>query len=87
MSSRSQCSKKKKRVVAVIICFFLRHWENPFGRLDMLFGILAFTLEYIILAWFNANDVQPVVQPVVQDNISEVDQAISLGNICLLDGS
>lgn len=53
----------------------------------MLFGILAFTLEYIILAWFNANDVQPVVQPVVQDNISEVDQAISLGNICLLDGS
>ncbi|KAF3548307.1 hypothetical protein DY000_02008667 [Brassica cretica] len=28
-----------------------------------------------------------VVQPVVQDNISEVDQAISLGNICLLDGS
>ena len=39
-------------------------------------------------AWFDANDmVQSVVQPVVQDNIPEVSQVISLGNICLLDGS
>ena len=35
-------------------------------------------------AWFNANE---VVQPVVQDIISEEPQVISLGNICLLDGS
>uniref|UniRef100_A0A0D3DAB1 RNase H type-1 domain-containing protein n=1 Tax=Brassica oleracea var. oleracea TaxID=109376 RepID=A0A0D3DAB1_BRAOL len=28
-----------------------------------------------------------VVQPVVQDNIPEVSQVISLGNICMLDGS
>ena len=39
-------------------------------------------------ALFDANDaVQPVVQPVVQDNIPEVSQVIRLGNICLLDGS
>ena len=28
-----------------------------------------------------------MVQPVVQDNIPDVSQVISLGNICLLDGS
>nr|VDD61669.1 unnamed protein product [Brassica oleracea] len=35
-------------------------------------------------AWFDAND---VVQPVTQANTNEEPQAISLGNICLLDGS
>ena len=34
--------------------------------------------------WFDANE---VVQPVVQDNNTEESQVISLGNICLLDGS
>ena len=34
--------------------------------------------------WFDANE---VVQPVVKDNNPEVSQVISLGNICLLDGS
>ena len=39
-------------------------------------------------AWFDANEVvQPVVQPVVQDNNPVVTQVISLANICLLDGS
>ena len=35
-------------------------------------------------AWFDANE---VVQPVVQDSNTEDPQVISLGNICLLDGS
>ena len=35
-------------------------------------------------AWFDANE---MVQPVVQDNNTEEPQVISLGNICLLDGS
>ena len=35
-------------------------------------------------AWFDANE---VVQTVVQDNNTEGPQVISLGNICLLDGS
>ena len=35
-------------------------------------------------AWFDANE---VVQPVIQDNNTDEPQAISLGNICLLDGS
>ena len=35
-------------------------------------------------AWFNANE---VVQPMVQEVISAETQVISLGNICLLDGS
>ena len=35
-------------------------------------------------AWFEANK---VVQPVVQDINAEESQVISLGNICLLDGS
>ncbi|XP_048633154.1 uncharacterized protein LOC125607289 [Brassica napus] len=39
-------------------------------------------------AWFDANDVvRSVIPPVVQDDIHEAPQAISLGNICLLDGS
>ena len=69
-------------------------WYIWKARNDKLFrGIDRDPLELVrhaeseCQAWFNANDVQPVVQPVVQDNISEVDQAISLGNICLLDGS
>ena len=35
-------------------------------------------------AWFDANE---VVQPVIQDNNTDKPQVISLGNICLLDGS
>ena len=35
-------------------------------------------------AWFDANE---VVQPAVQDSNTEDPQVISLGNICLLDGS
>uniref|UniRef100_A0A0D3BHP9 RNase H type-1 domain-containing protein n=1 Tax=Brassica oleracea var. oleracea TaxID=109376 RepID=A0A0D3BHP9_BRAOL len=35
-------------------------------------------------AWFNANDIIP---PVVQVSNNEESQALSLGNICLLDGS
>ena len=35
-------------------------------------------------AWFDAKE---VVKPVVQDNNPEKPQVISLGNICLLDGS
>uniref|UniRef100_A0A0D3D347 RNase H type-1 domain-containing protein n=1 Tax=Brassica oleracea var. oleracea TaxID=109376 RepID=A0A0D3D347_BRAOL len=35
-------------------------------------------------AWFDANE---VAQAVTQDNINEEPQVVSLGNICLLDGS
>ena len=35
-------------------------------------------------AWFNANEMVP---PIVQENNGEEPQAISMGNICLLDGS
>ena len=34
--------------------------------------------------WFNANEMVP---PIVQENNREEPQAISMGNICLLDGS
>ncbi|XP_048611782.1 uncharacterized protein LOC125586041 [Brassica napus] len=60
-------------------------WYIWKARNDKLFrGIDRNPLELVrhaeseCQAWFNANDLQPVVQPVVQDNISEVDQAISL---------
>ena len=66
-------------------------WYIRKARNDKLFrGIDRDPLELVryaeseCQAWFDANE---VVQPVVQDNNPEVSQVISLGNICLLDGS
>ena len=66
-------------------------WYIWKARNDKLFrGIDIDPLELVRYAesecqvWFDANE---VVQPVVQDNIIEEPQVISLGNIRLLDGS
>ncbi|XP_048605842.1 uncharacterized protein LOC125583250 [Brassica napus] len=66
-------------------------WYIWKAKNDKLFrGIDRDPLELVRYAesecqtWFEANE---VAQPVVQDNNMENPQVISLGNICLLDGS
>ena len=66
-------------------------WYIWNARNDKLFrGIARDPLELVryaeseCQAWFDANE---VVQPLVQVNNTEEPQVISLGNICLLDGS
>ena len=66
-------------------------WYIWKGKNDKLFrGIdrdpfeLVRPAESECQAWFDANE---VVQPVIQDNNTEEPQVISLGNICLIDGS
>ena len=65
-------------------------WYIWKARNDKLFrGIDRDPLELVRYAesecqvWFDAN----VTQPVMQENITEEPQVLSLGNICLLDGS
>ena len=66
-------------------------WYIQKARNDKLFrGIDRDLLELVRYAesecqvWFDTNE---VVQPVVQVNNTEESQVVSLGNICLLDGS
>ena len=66
-------------------------WYIWKARNDKLFrGIDRDPLELVryaeseCQAWFSANELIP---PVVQDNNNEENQVLSLGNICLLDGS
>ena len=66
-------------------------WYIWKARNDKLFrGIDRDPLELVrhaeseCQAWFNANE---MIAPVGQANDNEVNQAISLGNICMLDGS
>ena len=66
-------------------------WYIWKARNDKLFrGIDRDPLELVWYAesechaWFNANEMVP---PIVQENNREEPQAISMGNICLLDGS
>ena len=66
-------------------------WYIWKARNDKLFrGIDRDPLELVRHAeneckvWFDANE---LVQPVVQDNNPVATQVISLGNICILDGS
>ena len=58
--------------------------EKLFRRIDSDPLDLVRHAESECQAWFDANE---AVQPVVQENNPEEPQAISLGDICLLDGS
>ncbi|XP_013594441.1 PREDICTED: uncharacterized protein LOC106302485 [Brassica oleracea var. oleracea] len=66
-------------------------WYIWKARNDKLFrGIDRYPLELVryaeseCQAWFSANELIP---PVVQDNNNEENHVLSLGNICLVDGS